>query len=508
MKFFTFAGQKIQWLKNAGWICFKKKNKITFMNSKNPRPSALPRMVSGFLWILFLLSIGFIIRYYPDAPNWNWNNVFRINGLTLIIWATVTFFSAVVSTFASKYLIGFRYHNRFMKLSLGFTASVSLLVFADHIILLLLSWFGMGFFMARLIGVNIKWGEAREAARYCQKHFLVGSLFLTAGMLFLAIAANQFTLTGLTKHFSDIPFYILLISSLFIIVAAAIQSAMFPFHRWLLSAMTSPTPASALMHAGFVNGAGVLLTLLAPLFIQSKTMTLLIVIGGVTAIVAQFAKLIQVNVKQKLGCSTTAQMAFMIMQCGLGFFNAAVVHLILHGFYKAYLFLSSGEEIVHTSPKKNTPHGNTIQAIIVLIFGVLGALFFAWITGKGLKMDGGIFLTLIVAITVGQATHNIIKRKELSNTIKLIVTPIVFFISIGLYALLYNGSTVFMGQLPMIDHPEPLSVLQIVFGIVFLAGFFIMKLGIYERFPWLYVRMVNDSQPYRKTVLRYKKTSE
>src|SRR5699024_3169265 len=111
MKFFTFAGQKIQWLKKSGWIRFKKKNKIAFMNSRNPRPGALPRIVSGFLWLLFLLSIGFIIRYYPDAPNWNWNNVFRINGLTLIIWATVTFFSAVVSTFASKYLIGFRYHN-------------------------------------------------------------------------------------------------------------------------------------------------------------------------------------------------------------------------------------------------------------------------------------------------------------------------------------------------------------------------------------------------------------
>src|SRR5699024_9650378 len=211
--------------------------------------------------------------------------------------------------------------------------------------------------------------------RYCQRHFSFGSLFLAIGLLLLSFSVHEFTLSGLMQHFDDIPFWILLTAALCIIVAAAIQSAMFPFHRWLLSAMTSPTPASALMHAGFVNGAGVLLTLLAPLFIQSKAMTLLIVIGGITAIVAQFAKLIQVNVKQKLGCSTTAQMAFMIMQCGLGFFNAAVVHLILHGFYKAYLFLSSGEEIVHTAPKKNTPHGNTIQAIIVLVFGILGALF-------------------------------------------------------------------------------------------------------------------------------------
>jgi len=466
-------------------------------------------MVSGFLWLLFFLSIVFIVIYYPEAPGWNWKGIFRINGLTLIIWATVVFFSAVVSTFAGKYLIGFRYYDRFIGLSLGFTTSVSLFVFADHVIVLLLAWFGMGFFMARLIGIDARWGEAREASKYCQRFFSIGSLFLAAGLLLLSFSADQFTLTGLEQHFDDIPFAILLASALCIIVAAAIQSAMFPFHRWLLSAMTSPTPASALMHAGFVNGAGILLTLLAPLFFRSDTMTLLIIIGGTTAIVAQFAKLIQVNIKQKLGCSTTAQMAFMIMQCGLGFFNAAIVHLILHGFYKAYLFLSSGEEIGHISPRKHQRKSlNYKQAILVFILGILGALFFAWITGKGLKLDGGIFLTLIVAITVGQAMDNIIKRRELSNIKKAIVGPIIFFISIGLYALMYNGSTIFMKDLPMIDHPEPLSVLQIVFGVIFLLGFFIMKLGIYEGFPWLYVTLVNDSQPYKKTVLRYKKISK
>jgi len=216
-----------------------------------------------------------------------------------------------------------------------------------------------------------------------------------------------------------------------------------------------------------------------------------------------------VNIKQKLACSTIAQMAFMIMQCGLGFFNAAVVHLILHGFYKAYLFLSSGEEIEHIAPKKHQRGSlHYAEAVLVFILGILGALFFAWITGKGLKLDGGIFLTLIVAITVGQAMDNIIKRPELSNLKKAIVGPVIFFISIGLYALMYNGSTVFMKDIPMIDHPEPLSVLQMVVGIIFLIGFFIMKLGIYENFPWLYVRLVNDSQPYKKTVLRYKKSSK
>src|SRR5699024_5655023 len=119
-----------------------------------------------------------------------------------------------VTTFASKYLIGFRYYKRFLALSVGFTFSVLLLVFADQVVLLLLAWLGMGFFMARLIGVNTQWGEAREAAKYCQRYFFTGSLFLTTGLLLLAFSANQFTLTGLTQHFNDLPFYVLLISAL------------------------------------------------------------------------------------------------------------------------------------------------------------------------------------------------------------------------------------------------------------------------------------------------------
>ena len=479
------------------------------MNDKNPRPSSASSIVACVLWGLFLLNLVLIIFCRDQLMGWQWGSLLRINSLTLIIWGAVSFFSAVVITFARKYLLGFRYYNRFLALALGFTLSVSLLVTANHIVIFLLSWLAMGVFMSRLIGINKNWGEARAAARYCQRFFTSGGLLLTLGMGLLCFFTKCYTLTGLQDNMALVPFSVTLTAALCIICSAAIQSAMFPFHRWLLSAMTSPTPASALMHAGFVNAAGILLTLLAPLFYVSGTMTLLIIIGGITAIVAQFAKLIQVNIKQKLGCSTTAQMAFMIMQCGLGFFNAAVVHLILHGFYKAYLFLSSGEEIAHISPQKKHPRSLRLaETILVFALGILGAMLFAWVTGKGLKLDGGIFLTLIVAITVGQAMDNIIKQKELSITKKAVIGPIIFFGSIALYGFMYNGATRFMSDMPLIDHPEPLSVLQIVFGIIFLLGFFVMKLGIYEGFPWLYVRLVNDSQPYRKTVLRFKKISK
>jgi NAD(P)H-quinone oxidoreductase subunit 5 len=198
-------------------------------------------------------------------------------------------------------------------------------------------------------------------------------------------------------------------------------------------------------------------------------------------------------------------MGFMIMQCGLGFFNAAVAHLILHGFYKAYLFLSAGEVIEHSVPQKTLKLKiKPLQAFAVLFFGLVGAFVFTTLTGKGNNLDSGIFLTLIVAITIGQMTYNIVKQKSLSVLHKIFLPPVLFIGGIGIYALMYNGVTILMADMPQVSEPLSLSLVQIVFGIVFLVGFFIMKLGIYRQVPWLYVKLLNASQPHKTTVLTNK----
>lgn len=474
-------------------------------NAENHRVSILPRVVTGVLWIVFLSNLTYLTLNFNSVPQWQYENLFLINGFTILMWTSVSFFGAIVSSFAKNYLTGFKYHSRFMLLSLSFTFFVMLLVMSNHILLLLFSWVMMGIIMSLLIGVDKDWGEAREASKFTRKYFISGSFFLAVGLAILAFSSGEYTVTGLTQVMADLPFYVTLPASLCVIAAAVVQSAIYPFHRWLLSAMTAPTPASALMHAGFVNGAGILLAIFSTLLFASNTLIILFVIGGLTAIIAQFTKLLQVHVKQKLACSTIAQMGFMIMQCGLGFFNAAVVHLILHGFYKAYLFLSAGEEIAQTKPLANHKINiKPLEAIIVFIFSVLGAGLFAYWTGKGMQLNSSLFLTLIVAITVGQATYNIVKEHSLSFLRKFIVSTTIFVLGIGIYALMYNGVTVLMSDMPMIGQPTPLSWPQIIFGVIFLVGFFVMKLGVYKKLPWLYVKLLNVSQPSKKTVLMYK----
>lgn len=467
----------------------------------------LNKLTNNSLWALFIINFGYLL-WKSNQIDWMILGVFRISSFTILIWTVVTFFSAIINHYSKRYISGYKFHNRFISLSIGFTMSVMLFVASDNILLLITFWFAMGYFMAKLIGTDKDWGEAQEASKFCFRYFSVGAGCLALGVLLLAYNCGSFSLSAILLGITTLTMPVLLISAMLIILAAVIQSAIYPFHRWLLSAMTAPTPASALMHAGFVNAAGILLTLFSTLFFATGTITILLVIGGITALIAQFAKLLQVSVKQKLACSTIAQMGFMIMQCGLGFFNAAVTHLILHGFYKAYLFLSSGENIEASVPEKPAPlRLKPLQAVVVLVMGLLGASLFNLLTSKGSAINSGIFLTLIVAITVGQSTYNIVKSKIMNIFEKLFLSIILFFTGIVSYALVYNGVTKLMSGMPNVEVPSSLSFIQILFGVIFLIGFFIMKLGVYQKVSWVYVMLLNISQPSKKTVLLFNKKS-
>lgn len=476
-------------------------NHLEQLNSK----SLLSKILIPLTWFIFLGNASLLVFYFSEFPTWSFGDFFHINGFSILIWSVVAFFSAIVQMYATNYMKGFKKKQSFLLYCLAFSFSVMLFVISNNIFLLVLFWLLMGIIMSKLIGIDSEWKEAEHASKFARLNYVGGVLFLAVAVGILAYSTGAFTKNEILANLEMVPQWLTVVSALCITVAAIIQSAIFPFHRWLLSAMTSPTPASALMHAGFVNGAGILLTLFAPLLFSANVLLIIFIIGGVAAIVAQFMKLMQVNVKQKLACSTIAQMSFMVMQCGLGFFSAAITHLILHGFYKAYLFLSAGEEIKNTLPNKpDAIVVKPLQAIIITVSAILGGLLFGFITGKGLSLDSGLFLTFIVAITVGQVVYNVLNHASVSATQKLFITPLLIIAGIGIYALVFNGVTLLMSDVPLANTPIALTPVHIIFGVVFLIGFHIMLSGIYRKVPWLYVKLMNISQPLSKSIISFK----
>lgn len=476
----------------------------THLESLNKK-SLLSQFLIPFTWLICAASTAVMLYYFSSFPTWTFGNYFQITGFSILLWSVVSFFSAIVQMYATNYMKGFKKKQSFLLYCIAFSFAVMGFVISIHVVIMVLFWLLMGLIMAKLIGIDSEWKEAQQASKFARFNYLGGTFFFTIAMALLVFKTGFFNKNEILENLELVPKWITTVAALCLIISAIIQSAIFPFHRWLISAMTSPTPASALMHAGFVNGSGILLALFAPLLFSANVLLVIFIIGGLTAIIAQFSKLMQVNVKQKLACSTIAQMSFMVMQCGLGFFTAAIAHLILHGFYKAFLFLSAGEEIKNSLPTKpQTIAIKPLQTIIITISAVLGGLLFGYVTGKGIGLNSGLFLIFIVAITVGQVVYNILNQAALGITKKLIITPLLIIAGIGVYGLVYNGVTILMHDMAMVNVPINLTAIHIIFGVTFLIGFYIMLSGVYRKIPWLYVKLMNISQPVSKSIIFFK----
>jgi NAD(P)H-quinone oxidoreductase subunit 5 len=260
------------------------------------------------------------------------------------------------------------------------------------------------------------------------------------------------------------------------------------------------------MHAGFVNAGGVLLARFAPVVTVEPTVMLAIVaVGAASALGGKLLKSVQADIKGQLGCSTVGQMGFMIMQAGLGFFGAAITHLILHGFYKAYQFLSAGDAVEHTSPEAVSDHTvgfNGIGSLVVtLVTGLLGGALFAVLTGKGTIVNGGLLLTFFITVATLHATRSAVQHTTLSATVRYAAVPLVFFPAITIYAAVYEAISLLLADLPVVTASTELTLLHGVIAVVFVGVYLAIETGFHEGSGRLYVTLLNLSQPDADTLL-------
>jgi NADH-quinone oxidoreductase subunit L len=148
----------------------------------------------------------------------------------------------------------------------------------------------------------------------------------------------------------------LIIAACLIFGGAIGKSAQFPLHVWLPDAMAGPTPVSALIHAATMVAAGVYLVARTfPLFeavAGQPAVTLVIVIGTITAILAALIALGSRDLKQVMAYSTISQLGYMMVGLGVGGVAVGMFHLVTHAFFKALLFLASGS-VIHGAGTQN-----------------------------------------------------------------------------------------------------------------------------------------------------------
>jgi NADH-ubiquinone oxidoreductase chain 5 len=142
--------------------------------------------------------------------------------------------------------------------------------------------------------------------------------------------------------FFDLQNNILFFVCLSLLIACVGKSAQVGLHVWLPEAMEGPTPVSSLIHAATMVTAGIFLVIKCSFLFDVFSLSLILMIGGITAFFASTIGIFQNDLKKIIAYSTCSQLGYMLLACGFGGFNNSFFHLYTHAFFKALLFLTAG----------------------------------------------------------------------------------------------------------------------------------------------------------------------
>ena len=316
-----------------------------------------------FSWIIFIeylfgseTKVVFLINWITSGSfSADWT--LRVDALTATMLIVVTTVSACVHLYSIGYMSKDQSIKRFMGYLSLFTFFMLILVTSNNLLQMFFGWEGVGLASYLLIGF---WHHKDSANKAAMKAFIVnrvgdfgyalgivGVFFIFGSIIFDIIFNDAFLYKD--HSFLFLGFNVSTIDTLcfLLFIGAMGKSAQLGLHTWLPDAMEGPTPVSALIHAATMVTAGVFMVArMSPLFEFAQFTNLFIIfIGASTAIFAASIALTQNDIKKVIAYSTCSQLGYMFFAAGLGAYNAAVFHLLTHGFFKALLFLSAGSVI-------------------------------------------------------------------------------------------------------------------------------------------------------------------
>jgi NAD(P)H-quinone oxidoreductase subunit 5 len=353
------------------------------------RPGRRPRSSPWLCELVALLALALaaagVVQLVVQGPQiWSVGTgagllALRLDAVSATMALLVAFVGWVVVRYSRRYLDGEAREGWFHALMLATLGAVLVLVQSGSLVVLAAAVVAIGLGLRQLL---LFYPERAEARRAAAKFTLVwgagdAALILAAGLLWSAFGTAD--LAAIARLAAvDLPLVAQGAVAL-LVLAAALKTASFPLHGWLTEVMEAPTPVSALLHAGIINAGGFLVIRMADLVQASPgAMAALVMIGGFTALFGAVVMLTQSAVKTALAWSTVAQMGFMLLQCGLGLWALALLHIVAHALYKAHAFLSSGRAVQEVAAvRRPGPVAAPGPAAVARAFVVAVALYAA-----------------------------------------------------------------------------------------------------------------------------------
>jgi NADH-quinone oxidoreductase subunit L len=296
--------------------------------------------------------------YFCDFAHWIRSGTFQVDfsfyldQLSLVMLLVVTGVGFLIHIYSVGYMWDDDGYYRFMAYLNLFMFFMLTLVLAKNYLVMFIGWEGVGLASYLLIGF---WFTKDSAAAAGKKAFIVNRIGDFGFLIALFLMIKHFGSLDFTHVFPAVQALpsetagagLLTSIGLLLMLGAAGKSAQIPLYVWLPDAMEGPTPVSALIHAATMVTAGVYMVSRSHMIFERApaAMTVVAIIGTLTALFAATIGIAQTDIKKVLAYSTISQLGYMFMACGVGAFSAGIFHLMTHAFFKGLLFLAAGSVI-------------------------------------------------------------------------------------------------------------------------------------------------------------------
>lgn len=429
----------------------------------------------------------------------------RADALGACVTLLVAFVGWVIVRYSQRYLQGEQRETHYVRWLLATLATVHVVLATNNVLVMALAWMATSLALHQLL---VFFGERPAAVTAAHKKFIVArlaDLCMAAAVLLLylsfeMLAMDQMFAVAATQESLPVTAQAAMV---LLVMTALLKCAQLPFHGWLIQVMEAPTPVSALLHAGIVNLGGFVLIRFAPLVSQvPSAQVLLVLVGATTAILAALVMTTRISVKVMLAWSTCAQMGFMLLQCGLGAWDMALLHLLAHSLYKAHAFLSAGGAVQRSQRSRMVPAQAQLGWRATVLGMVLGATMVA--------MVGGVWAALIPGAVVSPSMW------VLAGIVGLALVPLVNGSALALggwrmpalgvsafgVAFAYFGLHVLASAWLQIPKQAPLTALWVLVAVAFAALFWLQSLiviaprsALVQRlYPWFYGGLFLDEK--------------